>query len=120
MSPNGSVLVSPRVINSTNGTTVTFTCEEEGGLDNVFDWRYIRTGEIVSNTSTLTLVSSASIGGDYLCEVSNQAGLDTANGTLNGMKAFLLHLHVQLIQFTYFLQSLRSYLKDLRIKMLHT
>ena len=84
---------------------VTFTCEEEGGLDNVFDWRYIRTQEIVSNTSTLTLISSASIGGDYLCEVSNQAGLDTATGTLNGMKAFLIHLHVQLIQFAYFLSS---------------
>ena len=88
MSPNGSVLVSPRVINSTNGTVVTFTCIEEGGLDNVFDWRYIRTGEIVSNTSDLTLISTAAIGGDYQCEVSNQAGFDGATGTLNGIKTF--------------------------------
>ena len=85
VSPNGSVLVSPRVSNSTNGTMVTFTCEEEGGLNNVFDWRYRRTGEVVSNTSTLTLISSAAIGGDYLCEVSNQAGFDRATATLNGI-----------------------------------
>ena len=87
MSPDGSVLVSPRVINSTNGTMVTFTCEEEGGLNNVFDWRYLETGEVVSNTSTLTLISTAAIGGDYVCEVSNQAGFENATGTLNGTKA---------------------------------
>ena len=95
MSPSGSVLVSPRVINSTNGTTVTFTCKEEGGLNNVFDWRYSRTGEVVSNTSTLTLTSYASIGGDYQCEVSNQAGFDRATGTLNGIKTFLIFLYAQ-------------------------
>ena len=88
VSPNGSVLVSPRVINSTSGEIVTFTCIEEGGLGNIFDWRYTQTGEVVSNTNTLTLVSNAAIGGDYQCEVSNQAGFDRATGTLNGMKTF--------------------------------
>ena len=95
MSPSGSVLVSPRVINSTNGTTVTFTCEEEGGLNNVFDWRYSRTGEVVSDTNTLTLTSSVAIGGDYQCEVSNQAGYERATGTLNGIKSFLNFLYMQ-------------------------
>ena len=89
----GRVLISPGVIDSTNGTMVTFTCEVEGGLNNVFEWRYSRTGDIVSNTSTLTLISSAAIGGNYLCEASNGTAKVVGIGTLNGMEAFLIHLH---------------------------
>ena len=75
---------------------VKFTCEEEGGLSNVLEWRYSRTGDIVSNTNKLALISSAAIGGDYLCEVSNGTVKVVGVGTLNGMEAFLIHLHIQL------------------------
>ena len=72
------------VANSTDGNDVHFVCSAQGGPDNQFTWRYLRTGEMVSSIQQLGLTSDESVGGQYQCEVFNMAGSDAATVTLNG------------------------------------
>ena len=84
VSPNGSISVTPLLLNSFNGDSVQFTCTAQGGPGNEFAWRYLRTGETVSTTQQMNLTSDESVGGQYQCEVFNLAGNGTASATLNG------------------------------------
>ena len=84
VSPEGSISAMPEIENSFDGDAVQFTCTAQGGPENEFVWRYLRTGETVSVTQQLSLTSDESVGGQYQCEVSNLAGNDTATVTLNG------------------------------------
>ena len=74
----------PEIKNSFDGDAVQFTCTAQGGPGNEFVWRYMRTGQTVSTTKQLNLISDESIGGQYQCQVFNLAGNDTASVTLNG------------------------------------
>ena len=84
VSPFGSIFISPQITNSFNGITVTLTCNARGGPMNQFTWTYQRTGEQVSNQSVYQFTSSIYTGGDYECLVSNNAGNQTNNATVNG------------------------------------
>ena len=74
----------PEVENSFDGDAVQFNCIAQGGPENEFVWRYLRTEETVSTTQQLNLTSDESVGGQYQCEVFNLAGNDTSIVTLNG------------------------------------
>ena len=84
VSPEGSISATPVVVNSADGDAVQFICSAQGGPDNQFTWRYLRTGETVASIQQLSLTSDASMGGQYQCEVVNMAGSDTTTVTLNG------------------------------------
>ena len=64
---------------------MTYNCTAKGGLFNNFIWTYERTGNVVANGQLLTFDSHASKGGDYQCLVTNLAGMEAVNVTLNGI-----------------------------------
>ena len=80
-----------------NGSIITITCIAEGGPDNEFQWMLVgessmmlSSGEdlaIFSNESysvlTISNVNATQHGGVYRCVVSNAAGNDSDEGTLN-------------------------------------
>ena len=85
VSPEGSVLADPTVINANSSGDATFNCSAMGGPGNTFSWTEIRDNRVVVNGSELTLENiMASDGGQYQCMVENTAGSDTVNVTLNG------------------------------------
>ena len=88
------VVVSPSTQTTNNGSTVSIECLAEGGPDNVFQW--IAGGDTltsridvnISNGSRLSVLSISNVnatedGGEYRCVVSNAAGNDSDNATLN-------------------------------------
>ena len=78
-------MVTPGVNNSFSGDVVLFTCSANGGPSNRFMWTYLRNpNDVLSSMELLNLTSTAMIGGDYQCLVSNQAGNESATVTLNG------------------------------------
>ena len=85
VSPEGSVAATPSFINANRTQQAVFTCSGDGGPDNMFQWVLTRDGSITSNTPELSLASTAMIGGDYECTVSNQAGNESATVSLNGI-----------------------------------
>ena len=85
VSPEGSVAATPSFINANRAQQAVFTCSGVGGPDNMFQWVLTRDGSITSNTPELSLTSTAMIGGDYECTVSNQAGNESATVSLNGI-----------------------------------
>ena len=91
VSPRGSVSINPQITNSFNGSSVTLTCSAEGGPNNTFQWTYSRTGEVVSTTTQYTLTASITTGGEYQCTVTNGAGNDTDNATVNGEQWTLMY-----------------------------
>ena len=84
VSPLGSVVAFPETVNALPSEILEFHCMAQGGPGNTFQWTYLRDNTLVSNDSLLNLTSTAIIGGDYLCNVSNQAGVDTTKATING------------------------------------
>ena len=83
MSPEGSVAVSPEMVITDVGGTVTFTCSAQGGPDNTYQWQ--NNGEDLMNETDTTLIISniaAMNGGNYTCVVSNTAGNDSATAVL--------------------------------------
>ena len=77
-----------------NGSTITIKCLAEGGPDNMFQW--IARGDIIASRSDVSIsdgsqlsvlsisnVNATEDGGEYRCVVSNAAGNDSDNATLN-------------------------------------
>ena len=64
---------------------MTYNCRAKGGLFNNFTWTYLRNRSVVANGQLLTFDSHASKGGVYQCLVTNLAGMEAVNVTLNGM-----------------------------------
>ncbi len=76
-----------------------FTCSANGGPGNMFSWIRTFDNVTVGNTSNLTIsVSGAADGGQYMCEVSNLAGKDSANVTLNGNNIHICGRYILFIQ----------------------
>ena len=88
------VVVSPSRQTTNNGSTVSIECLAEGGPDNMFEW--IARGDTltsgsdvsISDGSHLSVLSISNVnatedGGEYRCVVSNAAGSDSDNATLN-------------------------------------
>ena len=85
VSPEGSVMVMPPTFNSQLGVVVTLTCEASGGPGNALLWTKFLEYEVVANNSVINIsVTTAFDGGVYSCNVSNAAGYEEANVTING------------------------------------
>ena len=88
------MVVSPSRQTTNNGSTITIKCLAEGGPDNMFQW--ITRGDIIASGSDVSIsdgsqlsvlsisnVNATDDGGEYRCVVSNGAGNDSDNATLN-------------------------------------
>ena len=84
VSPAGSVRATPDTLNASPNELSRFTCSAEGGPGNTFQWTYTRYSSTIANEPLLLRTSRAIVGGDYQCRVSNQAGNEAVNVTLNG------------------------------------
>ena len=85
VSPEGSVLAMPIMRNSRVGDMFTLTCEALGGPDNVFIWTRVSDNNEVGNVGTVNIsIDSSTEGGIYSCNVSNAAGSDSVEVTING------------------------------------
>ncbi len=85
VSPAGSVLVTPFSTNSQVGGIITLSCDASGGPDNAFAWTRSRDGEVVSNQQVVNIsISTFMDGGVYSCNVSNPAGFESDDSTVNG------------------------------------
>ena len=85
VSPQDSVSIMPPgdVLTNSN-STVNITCSAQGGPNNMFEWS--KQGVIVSNSDVLELTMvTGSDGGLYVCNVTNDAGSDTASTSVIGM-----------------------------------
>ena len=78
------VTITPPLINGMHGNDYSTLCSSLGGLNNQFQWTYIRTNTDVSSTPNLYLNDSTVLdAGDYQCVVTNPAGNDTEIFRLN-------------------------------------
>ena len=78
-------MVVPHTFNGHVGVVLTLTCEASGGPGNVFMWTKFLEYEVVANSSVINIsVITAFDGGVYSCNVSNAAGYEEANVTING------------------------------------
>ena len=85
VSPAGSVLVIPSSTNSQVGGVITLSCGASGGPDNAFVWTRSRDGEVVSNQPVVNIsISTFMDGGMYTCNVSNHAGFEMDDSSING------------------------------------
>ena len=89
VSPEGAVLLGP--INPARGFQAvhSFTCQAQGGPDNMFEWTFNGSSLSTANTTSTSMLStltisniSASDGGEYTCTVSNLAGNASNSSTL--------------------------------------
>ena len=70
---------------------VTFTCSALGGPDNIFQWQKDGQELFGESQSTLTLTDvNAADGGVYTCVVTNAAGNDSSDITLNILPYFIV------------------------------
>ena len=60
--------------------SVILICNSSGGPNNTYQW--MKDGMILDGDVLMLNIISASIGGDYICNVSNSAGTDSGNATL--------------------------------------
>ena len=85
VSPEGSVQISPGEVLTSFNSNVTLTCNNEGGPNNMFDWRL--NGVTISGANDPVLSISMVTGfdgGDYQCNVTNAAGSDDDTITITG------------------------------------
>ncbi len=67
------------------GGVINLSCDASGGPDNAFVWTRSRDEEVVSNQSVVNIsISNSMDGGMYLCNVSNRAGFEMDDSTING------------------------------------
>ena len=98
MSPIGSVDINPSVASILVGEDVTFECSSDGGPDNQYQWTNLQSGDIISNIPYLVIESvSVSDGGQYECNVSNEAGYETAVSTINSMLYYRYYYYIIII-----------------------
>ncbi len=77
--------ITPNMSRNVQGDTPRFNCSAMGGSGNMFSWTRLYDNTIVGDKSDLTVnVSGATDGGQYRCEVSNLAGNDSNDTTVNG------------------------------------
>ena len=63
------------------GEQLVLTCQSDGGLQLEYTW--IFSGNEISNNQTLTIDNvNASNGGDYICNVTNDAGYNSDTVTV--------------------------------------
>ena len=85
VSPKGSVQISPGDVPTSFNSNLTLTCANEGGPNNMFEWR--QNGMIISGANGPVLsipIVTGSDGGDYQCNVTNAAGSDDDTVTITG------------------------------------
>ena len=83
VSPEGSVS-APSIINSQLEETERFICTAMGGPGNDFTWIKIDDMSVIGNTAEINItIDDVLRGGVYECTVTNNAGNDTAQTTLN-------------------------------------
>ena len=82
-------LVAPYNVNTTGndmypqGDQLMLNCLSEGGLELEYSW--IFSGSVIANTPTVTINNvNDSNGGDYTCNVTNDAGYDSDTITVYG------------------------------------
>lgn len=81
VSPEGTVSVTPNYTIVEVGDSVMFTCSAQGGPNNTFQWEH--NNSILSTSAAITIENvTVADGGDYICTVSNAAGMDTATAML--------------------------------------
>ena len=91
MSPGGLIVAAdpPGVLSL--GNNVTFTCTAQGGPNNMFQWQKDGQELFGESQSTLTLTTvNATDGGLYTCAVTNAAGNDSSDITLNISPYFIV------------------------------
>ena len=82
VSPEGTVSVTPNYTIAEVGDNVTFTCSAQGGPNNIFRWEH-NNSFLTFESATITIENvTVADGGDYMCTVSNAAGVDNATATL--------------------------------------
>ena len=102
VSPEGSVMAMPPTFNTQLGVVVTLTCEASGGPGNAFIWTKFLEYEVVANSSVFNIsVITAFDGGVYSCNVSNAAGYEEANVTING-KSYPIAIFCNLFKLSLF------------------
>ena len=85
VSPLGSVVTDP-VINARIGDTVVLNCGAKGGPNNQFTWTYLPSNEVITTEQAVEIKNMTELnGGDYVCNVSNEAGFEESTTTINGM-----------------------------------
>ena len=84
MSPADSVRVDFPTVLTSFKLTENIRCLALGGPNNMFEWR--KQGMVVSNSDVLELTMiTGSDGGTYVCNVTNDAGSDSASASVIGM-----------------------------------
>ena len=108
MSPQDSVTLIPSSSEASGGDSVNMTCSAKGGPHNVFTWvdgsgntlgngGRFKIENQASNRSVLTITDI--VGDDhgiYTCQVTNNAGNDTAITTVIGTMILYIIAHVML------------------------
>ena len=97
-------------IDGIEGGNYSVLCSAKGGLENMYQWTYLRTNSNVTSNTTLN-VDDVNVldGGTYQCMVTNSAGSDAENFTLNSMSTNLTDMKYSFIDFSFF-QLLHKYL----------
>ena len=87
MSPSGSVMAINSNQSTIVGDSVTLQCTARGGPVNTFSWlRPQENRTIVDDDSELLIANlTAQDGGEYVCVVTNSAGVGMDSVTVNGM-----------------------------------
>ena len=75
------------ISNVTMNNIAVYTCYADGDPGNSYQWIRLRDDYVVSMTQELILDNTDPLdGGEYQCNITNNAGNDTAMTTLNGKR----------------------------------
>ena len=84
VSPEGTAIAIPAILDGLPGDNVTFNCSSLGGPGNSFTWIRQNDGQVVGSESQLTIIGLVAFdGGQYQCIVENSAGNDSTDVTLH-------------------------------------
>ena len=74
-------MISPPEVLGVSGDMAMLSCLGQGGPMNSFEWTFM--GNVVSTSQVLTVSVDQDTFGVYTCEISNDAGSDTASATVH-------------------------------------